>query len=320
MLPIRRYELGAEEARDAFSLAARCAREYGSVEESDFLEEATVVAAELPKPLQRFINKTRLDERVHAALIVGNDVRQAQMEDTPEHWKLADTDGSRVHGFLLAIYSNLLGDLIGWRSQQDGRIVTDVLPVRGLEQSLVSSSSHKELGWHTEDAFSPHRADYVGLMCLRTRDEIATMLSYVDMASISPDVLDVLQQPRFRIVPDPSHTLSPDDWQEAVPVLCGNRDAPVLRIDRDFTSAVEGDHEAEHALAHLVAHLDANLYDLPLAAGDVCFIDNRNVVHGRRPFCPRYDGGDRWLKRVNLVADLRRVRPGKRNATSRAIG
>ncbi|WP_367129331.1 TauD/TfdA family dioxygenase [Saccharothrix sp. HUAS TT1] len=320
MLPIRRYELSAEEAAEAFALADRCVREYDSVEGPDFLEQAAVVAAELPKPLQRFMNRARLDDRKHAVLIAGNEARHARLEDTPEHWKLADTDGSRAHGFLLALYSCLLGDLIGWTSQQDGRLVTDVLPVRGLEQSLVSSSSHRELGWHTEDAFSPYRADYVGLLCLRTRGDTATTVSYVDVGSLPPDVHHVLRQPRFRIVPDPSHALSADAGQDRVPLLHGHPDAPTLCIDRDFTSGVEGDDEAERALAHLVAHLDENLYEVPLAAGDVCFIDNRNVVHGRRPFRPRYDGKDRWLKRVNLVADLRRVRPGRRTATSRAIG
>jgi alpha-ketoglutarate-dependent taurine dioxygenase len=37
-----------------------------------------------------------------------------------------------------------------------------------------------------------------------------------------------------------------------------------------------------------------------LAAGDVLVVDNDVVVHGREPFRPRYDGTDRWLKRVSV--------------------
>jgi len=44
-----------------------------------------------------------------------------------------------------------------------------------------------------------------------------------------------------------------------------------------------------------------------LRPGDVAFLDNYRVVHGREPFTPRYDGHDRWLKRVNLIRDIRRV-------------
>lgn len=37
---------------------------------------------------------------------------------------------------------------------------------------------------------------------------------------------------------------------------------------------------------------------VPNAPGDLTLIDNDVAVHGRIPFRPRYDGTDRWLKRV----------------------
>jgi hypothetical protein len=49
-------------------------------------------------------------------------------------------------------------------------------------------------------------------------------------------------------------------------------------------------------------------------------VDNRNVVHGRRPFRAGFDGSDRWLKRVNVVRDLRRTRPGRIDGATRVIG
>lgn len=94
----------------------------------------------------------------------------------------------------------------------------------------------------------------------------------------------------------------------------------MLRVDRDFTTAAPGDHAAERALAELVGHLDANLYGATLRPGDLCFLDNRNVVHGREAFSPRYDGSDRWLKRANVVADLRRTRNDRRSAATRVVG
>ncbi|MEU8576428.1 TauD/TfdA family dioxygenase [Streptomyces asoensis] len=94
----------------------------------------------------------------------------------------------------------------------------------------------------------------------------------------------------------------------------------MLRIDRDFTVADAGDPEAVRAMEALIEHLDGNTYEVVLGAGDVCFIDNRNVVHGRRPFHARFDGKDRWLKRVNVVTDLRRSRAERPSATSRVVG
>jgi alpha-ketoglutarate-dependent taurine dioxygenase len=47
-----------------------------------------------------------------------------------------------------------------------------------------------------------------------------------------------------------------------------------------------------------------------LAPGDILILDNYRGVHGRRPFEAKYDGRDRWLKRVSVTRDLRRQRCG----------
>ncbi|MFD1277056.1 TauD/TfdA family dioxygenase [Streptomyces kaempferi] len=148
-----------------------------------------------------------------------------------------------------------------------------------------------------------------------------TTVAHVDVRQVPADVRAVLAQPRFAALPDTSHEFAADaPAAEPVAVLSGHRDLPVLRIDRDFFTALPGDRAAERALAWLVAHLDANLTDVLVPTGAVCFLDNRNVVHGRRPFSASFDGSDRWLKRVNLVRDLRRTRPGRLDGTTRVIG
>jgi L-asparagine oxygenase len=83
---------------------------------------------------------------------------------------------------------------------------------------------------------------------------------------------------------------------------------------------VTGDDQARRALEAVVAAIDAGLSDLVAEAGDLLIIDNFRAVHGRKPFTARYDGGDRWLKRVNVARDLRRSRPRRGSATCRLIG
>ncbi|MEW1847193.1 guanitoxin biosynthesis L-enduracididine beta-hydroxylase GntD [Nonomuraea angiospora] len=311
------------EARQVDTLARKAAAEYPSAEDPGFVTDVGVIAHDLPAGLRQAVNRARLDERTHVILIRGNPVDEAALDATPRHWRDATCEEARVAGMLLMIEAALLGDAIGWTTQQDGRIITDVLPITGMENSLVSSSSQKELTWHTEDAFSPYRADYVGLYCLRSWDHTPTTVSYADPATLPEDVVRVLMEPRFLFSPDDSHTMpagTPDGGMVRAAVLDGPIDAPVLRIDRDFTKVAPGDTEAAQALTHVVDHLDGNLYDVALARGDIAFIDNRNVVHGRRAFTPRYDGRDRWLKRVNVAVDLRRTRPGRLAADERAIG
>ena len=59
--------------------------------------------------------------------------------------------------------------------------------------------------------------------------------------------------------------------------------------------------------------------EVVLRPGDVLFIDNYRVVHGRKPFKARYDGTDRWLKRIGVTRDLRKSRAARETAASRII-
>jgi hypothetical protein len=88
--------------------------------------------------------------------------------------------------------------------------------------------------------------------------------------------------------------------------LCGARDRPALCIDSDYTQPATGDDLAARAFDRARDAINRDLYEVVLVPGDVCFLDNQNVVHGRRAFKARYDGRDRWLKRVNVTRDLRR--------------
>jgi hypothetical protein len=43
------------------------------------------------------------------------------------------------------------------------------------------------------------------------------------------------------------------------------------------------------------------------------------MVHGRKPFRARFDGTDRWLRRLNVAVDLRKSRKFRLTADSRVI-
>ena len=96
------------------------------------------------------------------------------------------------------------------------------------------------------------------------------------------------------------------DSPEPVAVLFGNLEQPYLRIDPTFMSTRPGDLEAQCVLDKLVAQLEANLRDLVIETGAISFLDNERVVHGRAAFEARYDGTDRWLKKLLVTRDLRK--------------
>jgi Fe(II)/alpha-ketoglutarate-dependent arginine beta-hydroxylase len=223
----------------------------------------------------------------------------------------------------------LLGDPFSWANQQSGRLVHDVIPSKGMEDSLTSASSETQLTLHTEDVFHSCRGDYVALMCLRNPDAVGTTVSRVPEGALAADTVEVLRQDRFRFYPDDSHIASLDGVHPTVAltdrpyeqssVLFGPADDLYLRIDPDFTTAVPGDDEAEHALRTCEELLTGATQSVVINPGEAVFIDNYRVIHGREVFTPRYDGTDRWLKRTSILRDLRRSYVHERSR-SRVLG
>ena len=166
-------------------------------------------------------------------------------------------------------------------------------------------------------------------MCLRNADRVATTIGAPDLSRLSPEQVDVLFEPRFLIKPDESHseknesdlrkqTRDGDEVLDSayenikklnsappkIPMLFGDRQTPYVRLDPYFTTPL--DEEASAALNALAKSVDDNMQEVVLQPGDCFFIDNYRIVHGRKAFKARYDGTDRWLKRLNLTRDLRK--------------
>jgi Fe(II)/alpha-ketoglutarate-dependent arginine beta-hydroxylase len=182
------------------------------------------------------------------------------------------------------------------------------------------------------------------MLCLRNPDLVETTMAYLDGVNLDEQQVEILFEPRFTIRPDESHleknkarsNSRPDGEQELLKaayqninrmqnspdklsVLFGDRKAPYVRIDPYFMDQLEDDEEAQRALDALVKNIDQQLTGVVLQPGDFIFIDNYRVVHGRKPFKARYDGFDRWLKRINITRDLRKSRSARQSGTSRVI-
>jgi Fe(II)/alpha-ketoglutarate-dependent arginine beta-hydroxylase len=319
---------------------------YDSVESPDFQWEARVYAEELPRRVRAALNEYRAGEEHGALLLTGWPIADDRIGPTPEHWANKPVPSTSlpddVFFFLLAC---LLGEPIGWATQQDGYIMHDIIPIKGHEQEQIGSGSEVTLTWHTEDAYHPLRTDYLGLMCLRNPDAVETTMA--DLANVVVDeaTRKVLADERFHILPDHSHRLTNQggtqtaeeakiaalralsyervrdalESPEPVAVLFGGPDTPYLRLDPYFMD--ENSHgEAERtALAAIGAAIDRAMKGIALQPGDIVFIDNYRMVHGRKPFRARHDGNDRWLRRLNVARDLRKSRAARPSARSRVI-
>lgn len=325
-------------------MLAELARAYDTIENAELIARAPVLAQSLPTHLLEFLESFRVGEPSALCLVAGLDVDQHRLGPTPPHWRDSQY-GSPA--FLQEIFFLLcaarLGDPFGWATQQDGRIMHDVLPIQGHEHYELGSNSLQYLSWHTEDAFHPCRGDYVALMCLKNPDLVETVAC--DSADLDWSTLDVesLFEPVFTQMPDNSH--QPQNTAESTgdpvvdrlrarsfaliqswnddpvqrPVLFGDRQDPYLCLDPYHMKTDGWSATALQAFQALCDQIESHMVGVSLRPGDCLFIDNFRAVHGRKSFRPRYDGSDRWLKRLNVTRNFRGSRAWRRSSDDRII-
>ncbi|TMR99666.1 arginine beta-hydroxylase, Fe(II)/alpha-ketoglutarate-dependent [Nonomuraea basaltis] len=325
-------------------MLAEIAKGYDTIENLELIRRAPVLAQSLPVHVLEFLEEFRIGEPSALCVISGLDIDEGQLGPTPTHWRDSQFNSPAfAQEVFFLLCGSVLGDVFGWATQQDGRIMHDVLPIKGHENYEIGSNSLQHLSWHTEDAFHPCRGDYVALMCLKNPDAVETMVC--DAADLDWSAVDVeaLFEAEFTQMPDNSHqpqnaTQSTGDptvdrlrarsfaliqsWNDHPakrPILFGDRDKPYMALD-PYHMRTEGWPERSlAAFQGLCDQIEANMKDVILRPGDCVFIDNFRAVHGRKSFRPRYDGSDRWLKRLNVTRNLRGSRAWRPAADNRII-
>ncbi|MEU9662928.1 arginine beta-hydroxylase, Fe(II)/alpha-ketoglutarate-dependent [Streptomyces chartreusis] len=309
---------------------AELAKSYDTIEDPELILRAPVFARQLPVHVLEFLEEFRIGEPSALCLISGLDVDEAELGATPEHWRDSQYGSPAfVQELFFLLCGSALGDVFGWSTQQDGRIMHDVLPIKGHEHYELGSNSLQHLSWHTEDAFHPCRGDYVALMCLKNPDAVETVVC--DAADLDWSQVDVeaLFEAEFTQMPDNSH--QPENTAESTgdavvdrlrarsfaliqswnerpvkrPVLSGDRENPYMALDPYHMQTEGWSERSLRAFEGLCAQIESEMRGVSLRPGDVVFIDNFRAVHGRKSFRARYDGSDRWLKRLNITRNLR---------------
>lgn len=214
-------------------------------------------------------------------------------------------------------------------------MIQNVLPVEG-EEAEQSGHGQVLLEWHTEDGFHPDRCSYLLLFGARNHDAVPTTLASVLDVRLTDEHREILSQERFLILPDNEHlhqlaAKDPNhpglaqmremrDNPKPVAVLFGAKDDPYLRIDPYFMRCVPGDSGAEVALKAIITELEGAIQDIAVGQGSLLIVDNYRAVHGRKAFKARFDGTDRWLKKLIAARDLRPSRGIRASSSSRVIG
>ena len=208
---------------------------------------------------------------------------------------------------MLLLFGAGLGDPAAFAAEKSGALVQDVVPVPGQEE-VQGNVGSVELTFHTENAFHPHRPDYVMLLCLRLDHEgvaqLRTSCVRRVLPLLTPRTREALGRPEYVTEAPPSFGLIGEGTAHAV--LTGDPEDPDWCFDEAATRGMTP--KARAALAELGEVAHRAYTGVLLRPGDLAIVDNRVTLHGRSAFTPRYDGRDRWLQRTFAFSDLRRSR------------
>ncbi|EQD83884.1 clavaminate synthase family protein [Saccharopolyspora spinosporotrichia] len=228
---------------------------------------------------------------------------------TPSSWKSADHERTREFDLAFALIASVFGKPFGWKSQQDGRLVHNIVPTQGQETMQVGGSSTVRLEWHTEDSYHPDRPELLLLACVRNPDDIGTDIASVRRADLSEADIALLSTTPVLIEPDDSYAGS---WSEGqgdegkMTTLWQTEDGLCMRFDPPYTRLPEDAPELCAAWRRLSESLDQAGMTVAGQPGDIVVVDNDVAAHARRPFQARYDGTDRWLKRILVRGEWKR--------------
>jgi hypothetical protein len=137
-------------------------------------------------------------------------------------------------------------------------------------------------------------------MCVRNPQRTPTTVASIRRADLSARDVALLSERVAPILPDDSYDWERQHSPRSVATIWERHDGLALRYDPAYTPLDGAPPEFRAAYARLGDALARVSEAVVLEPGDVAIIDNDVVVHGRAPFTPRYDGTDRWLKRINV--------------------
>lgn len=340
-------KFSSEEIKQVKALVASRLSNFQSFDDPEFLKDIPLWSYQLPPRIVKFLNEFKYNPHPSGYCVLSTGLADPEsLGLTPSHWEhKTNNDTCMLEVTAMCLSAGVLGDIFGWLTQQSGRVIHDILPIKKHENEQLGSGSKEELTWHTEDAFHELRGDYLMMLCLRNNHSIPTTLSKPDYSKLSKEHIDILFEKHFTIKPDNSHKpvndskerkqvfeqeenatlrlayeqmLKRDAAPGKIAVLFGNKSDPCLRLDPYFMDEPE-DPKAREALAAIIDLVNESLVEVSLNPGEILVVDNYEVVHGRRAFKARFDGTDRWYKRINVLRDIRRCNHVLESKQSRVI-
>jgi Fe(II)/alpha-ketoglutarate-dependent arginine beta-hydroxylase len=303
---------------------------YTTADNEHFLRKARYFSSRLPRRIQAFYRNLRLDyKHTGISVIKGYNIESVGM--TPDSWDYSESYNPSLNiDFLAVLLCSAVGYVFGWTTQQKGKIIHDLIPQKSKGSAQTGYGSTSELVMHTEDSFHAHKAEFVCMYGIKNEGKVATTFASIRDIKLEQKDIEVLFNEGFELTPDESHldksqkslsvTQQSEHRNAIVTTLYGNREYPYLCYDPAYTKLHNNDDYRSKVYNMLKREIDDKTRDIAIEPGDICIIDNRKVVHGRRAFTPQFTGNDRWLKRINITTNLRKSAGVRSNVEEKVVG
>ena len=196
-------------------------------------------------------------------------------------------------------FVSYFGQPYGFDNEQGGALVQDLFPIKKNETEQISSSSKIELEMHTETAFHPDAPDCIVLFCVRSDENAGTIFVELDdvIRGLNQKDISILSKKSFITTVDKSFL---DEGEEDKEIKTKILHKGGRKMVYDMTAMRGVNEEAQIALNRFTELVQKEKRTFYLETGQIAIVDNCRTAHGRTQFTPRYDGTDRWLKRVML--------------------
>ena len=306
------YELSPAESADfGAAVAGVTADPYASFE--DFLDQVRQAGRLLPATVTRVL-RDFAGRRLAGALLLRNLPMPAQPPATPLRPFLESGMTPVGSERVLAACVLQVGEPFSYEQWDGGYLVHNKYPIRA-HREIQFGSNAVEFLVHTETPFREPSPDFLALGCVRgdPTGVAQTMISPIEriVRGLDEPTRELLRQPAYAFLTDnPACIIDGRGLSEPHPILSQRDGREIVQFVADLVAISP---ETTRALDTVRDRVQAAVTGVGLTAGDLLFLDNTRVVHGRNAFEPRYDGSDRWLQRMLVSTSL--FRPGERPAS-----
>lgn len=317
---VQTYELSPEDTHQIELLVSQFRSQNPGMTAAEFALEAELLSHRLPEALKRFVMRFKSHEAASAILIRNAPVDLGRIGPTPSSHRAKGDYPVSIEEMTHMMLGSLLGNPVGFETQQNGHICNDIIAVPGTEElSNFSGGSKHFFSYHTEDSFHKTPPDYIGLMCLRNNEQCPTIVSTYDLGALDDDDVSALFEDRYLVPPNVAQARNGDRFLQQTQVFFGNRRRPFLRVNMCLMKPADYAGAAGRALGRLFESIIANQREIYMRAGDCLYVDNFSTAHARPAYRPYGDGTGRWLKRIVLYRDARRPVEFLREPTARVL-